>query len=142
KKQFEFPVRGIAGGHLHESYQGVYLNVSYRITCEVERGFMRKPVRAEAEFFVEVPTRETPPDLELPFMVTPESLENVRRRSRSKLPKFRISGRLHHASWPVDAPLTGEVAIEWAETPVKSVEVQLIRVETVSAAADGGGGDG
>mmetsp|Transcript_51033 Transcript_51033/g.143074 ORF Transcript_51033/g.143074 Transcript_51033/m.143074 type:complete len:302 (+) Transcript_51033:95-1000(+) len=124
--EFQLPSEG-----LHESYHGVYINVEYKINVDCERGVMKKALHRSIEFIVEVPENakhETEPER---FEITPESLENVRSNTLDQIPKFKISGRLFHKLCPINLPFTGEVTIEASQAPVKSVELQLVRVETV-----------
>lgn len=125
--EFQLPRDG-----LHESYHGVYINVEYKINVSAERGVMKKALHNTLEFIVEVPEpvrQEPEPER---FEITPESLENVRSASSlAAIPKFHISGKLYHKLSPINLPFTGEVTIESSEAPVKSIELQLVRVETV-----------
>ena len=43
-------------------------------------------------------------------------------------------GRLHRTNCQVHIPFTGEISIEKSETPIKSIELQLVRVENVTYA--------
>lgn len=49
---------------------------------------------------------------------------------RSLLPKFLIKGHLDATNCVISQPLTGEVVVENSEVPIKSIELQLVRVET------------
>ena len=124
--EFKLPSSG-----LFESYHGVYINVSYYINCVCERGVMKKALNRNIEFIVEVPeTPKSEPDPE-PFSITPEALENVVESSIPNIPKFNITGRLFHKLCPINLPFTGEVTIQSSEARVRSIELQLVRVETV-----------
>ncbi|GLE02963.1 hypothetical protein PINS_up011842 [Pythium insidiosum] len=132
KFPFEFELAGIDGHPLFETYHGVYVSVKYEITCNCVRGLMKSNLQKTVEFIVEVPLRDPLPDAPEEFTVTPESLENVRRKSLSTVPSFHITGRIHRTNCPVNLPFTGEIVIEHASAPIKSVELQLIRVESVA----------
>jgi hypothetical protein len=124
--EFQLPDKG-----LHESYHGVYINVAYYINVTCDRGVMKKSLSRNIEFIVEVPEeprREPEPE---PFNITPESLENVNASSIANIPTFTITGRLFHKICPINLPFTGEVTIAVSEAHVKSIELQLVRVETV-----------
>ena len=133
---FEFELLPFDGQRLYETYHGVYVNTAYSIQVEVARGLLKSNLTKEIEFIVEVPTGNDQGDEESAFEITPESLENVRRSSISSIPKFKITGKLFRTNCSITKPLTGEVVIEHAATPVKSIELQLVRVETVSYGAD------
>ena len=125
---FRLPSKG-----LFESYHGVFINVSYHISCACDRGVLKSSLKSRSiEFIVEVPDSakgdETPPE---PFMITPEGLENVNASSISNIPSFKITGRLFKKVCPVNLPFAGEVAILSSEAAIKSIELLLLRVETV-----------
>lgn len=49
---------------------------------------------------------------------------------RSSLPKFLIRGHLDATNCVISQPLTGELVVESSDVLVKSIELQLVRVET------------
>lgn len=49
---------------------------------------------------------------------------------RGSLPKFLIRGHLDATNCVISQPLTGEVVVENSDIPIKSIELQLVRVET------------
>ncbi len=131
---FSFFLNPLPGQALFESYHGVYVSIVYTISIVCERGVMKKALSREVEFLVEIPTKLDVKDpLPVNFQITPESLENVNSKIISSIPKFSISGRIHRSKCPINQPLTGEVTVEFAGAPVKSLELQLVRVETVNA---------
>ncbi|KUF87497.1 Glutaredoxin-C4 [Phytophthora nicotianae] len=117
KFPFEFELQGNDGQELLETYHGVYVSVKYEIICDCIRGIMKNKLHKTLEFVVEVPLLEPLPDSPEEFHITPESLENVRRAG-----PYCGSLRL----W--------QIIIEEAKSPIKSVELQLIRVESVAHA--------
>jgi hypothetical protein len=131
---FEFAIKASSGQQLFESYHGVYISIVYVIQVVCERGVMKKALQRELEFLIELPGQADMKDSNpQPFNITPESLENVSTKALSSIPKFSITGKLNRTKCPINQPLTGEVIIEMAAAPVKSVELQLVRVETVNA---------
>ncbi|TKC34146.1 hypothetical protein EI555_016722 [Monodon monoceros] len=66
------------------------------------------------------------------FTVTPETLQNV--KERALLPKFLIRGHLNSTNCVITHPLTGELVVESSEATIKSVELQLVHVETCGCA--------
>ncbi|OQS04028.1 hypothetical protein THRCLA_03696 [Thraustotheca clavata] len=131
KLPFEFELLGIDKNQgLVETYHGVYVSVKYEIVCDCVRGLMKKNLHANVEFIVQVPLLEALPDAPEDFVITPEKIENIR-SSMKNVPAFYITGRVHRTNCPVNMPFTGEITIESASTPLKSIELQLIRVESV-----------
>jgi len=49
---------------------------------------------------------------------------------RASLPRFLIRGHLGSTNCIITQPLTGELVVENAEAAVRSIELQLVRVET------------
>ncbi len=116
---------------LTETYHGVYISVIYNIHVECERGILKKTLSKDMEFIVEVPTGKSSDPSPASFDITPESLENVNSSVVSTIPRFQITGRLHKSNFPINQPFTGEVVIQSADVPIRSLELQLVRVETV-----------
>jgi hypothetical protein len=129
---FEFKLEGFQGRQLHETYHGVYVNVQYTVVCHCTRGMMSKDLHREIEFIVEVPQKDAIEPQPIPFTITPTSLENVKDSALTSIPDFEIKGRLNNTNCPITLPFTGEISIEKSDAPVRSVELQLVRVETVS----------
>jgi hypothetical protein len=131
---FEFTIKPTQGQQLYESYHGVFVSIVYIIQAVCDRGVMKKSIMKEIEFLMELPGQvsdtQTVPTT---FTITPDSLENVNAKALSSIPKFSISGKVHRTKCPINQPFTGEYCIEKADAPIKSVELQLVRVETVNA---------
>jgi len=128
---FEFLVSAKGGQPLMESYHGVYVSVIYSISVNCDRGMMKKTLQREIEFIVEVPTAKTGEPAPATFDITPESLENVSASVLATIPRFRVTGRLHRSYCPINQPFTGEVIVVESAAPIRSLELQLVRVETV-----------
>jgi hypothetical protein len=70
-------------GRLFETYHGVYINVTYGITCNVIRGMMSRDESYSQEFVVHCPTSFKNNQVEahrLEFRLSPKSLLNYRVR--------------------------------------------------------------
>ena len=46
------------------------------------------------------------------------------------MPRFEIIGKLDRTMCKLSDPFTGELVVESCDVPIKSVELQLVRVET------------
>lgn len=131
---FSFNVTPLPGQQLYESYHGVYVSIIYNMSVVCERGVMKKTLTRDTEFLVEIPTKTAVSDPSpISFSITPASLENVGAKVIAAIPKFSITGTLHRSKCPINQPLTGEVVVELAAAPIKSLELQLVRIETVNA---------
>eukprot|EP01114_Cavostelium_apophysatum_P007248 TRINITY_DN1918_c0_g1_i3.p1 TRINITY_DN1918_c0_g1~~TRINITY_DN1918_c0_g1_i3.p1 ORF type:complete len:169 (-),score=35.50 TRINITY_DN1918_c0_g1_i3:41-547(-) len=83
---------------------------------------------------VEIKNSTPPKETPVKFTITPESLENVKKSSLKNIPKFKIEGKLDTVVCNIGKPLVGEMILEESEATIKSVELQLVRVETCGCA--------
>ncbi|EFA82527.1 vacuolar protein sorting-associated protein 26 family protein [Heterostelium album PN500] len=134
---FEFNLEPAAGQQLYDTYHGVFVNIQYTIKCDMKRGILSKDLQKTIEFVVETPTptslinKESAP---VNFLVTPDSLSTFKKISKSDIPNFRVSGQLKSAICHINDAFQGHLIIESAEAIIKSVELQLVRVETCGCA--------
>jgi hypothetical protein len=134
---FEFVLEPLSGGKLYETYHGVFVNIQYLIRVEMARSMFAKNLSKQLEFIVECKPEEraaNPEPEPFEFHITPASLENVKKSSIKKIPAFSIKGRIDSATCNINKPLTGELVIEESEAVIRSIEVQLVRVETCGCA--------
>jgi len=132
---FEFVLKPLKDQPLYDTYHGVYVNVQYMITVDMARGMMSKNLKKTKEFIVEV---EVDPEAKkaeekakpFPFKVSPDSLQNVKESSKKKIPDFLFEGFLTNTTCNVNKPLTGELIIRRCAVDIKSIELQLVRVES------------
>ena len=132
---FEFILKPNPGEELFDTYHGVYVNVQYNITAHMARGMMAKNLSKSREFVVELESdnearvreEKAKPFL---FKVSPDSLQNVKESSKKKIPEFLFEGKLHHTNCHVNLPLEGELLIKKCAVDIKSIELQLVRVES------------
>ncbi|KAG6803191.1 Down syndrome critical region protein 3 [Apis mellifera caucasica] len=132
---FELPLKPRGTKSLYETYHGVFVNIQYFIRCDIKRNFLAKDVNKSLEFIVEdkIPLKiQKEPTKSVCFNIMPESLQNT--RDRTNVPRFCISGKLDSLYCKISEPLTGEVIIEHCEAVIKSIELQLVRVETCGCA--------
>lgn len=130
---FEFPLRSSVNRQgLIESYHGVFISVIYSIAVECDRGIIKKPLQKKIEFFVEAPVDAIPDAIPTVFDITPENLENVKSHELNNIPKFRVTGKLHRSNCIINRPFEGDLIIKKSEAIIKSIELQLVRVETVT----------
>ncbi|XP_048873594.1 vacuolar protein sorting-associated protein 26C isoform X1 [Brienomyrus brachyistius] len=130
---FEFPLHVKGNKVLYETYHGVFVNIQYTLRCDMKRSLLAKDLTKTCEFMVHCqPQNGKLQPSPVDFNITPETLQNV--RERTALPKFMIRGRLDATSCIITQPLTGELTVEMSEVPIKSIELQLVRVETCGCA--------
>uniref|UniRef100_A0A8C5PA09 Vacuolar protein sorting-associated protein 26C n=1 Tax=Leptobrachium leishanense TaxID=445787 RepID=A0A8C5PA09_9ANUR len=130
---FEFPLITKGNKTLYETYHGVFVNIQYTLRCDMKRSLLAKDLTKTIEFIIHsLPqkTRQTPNPVD--FTITPDTLQNV--KERASLPRFVIRGHLDSTSCIITQPVTGELLVETSEVPIKSIELQLVRVETCGCA--------
>lgn len=131
--------------------------MQYVLKCEIRRSMLNKDLQKVIEFFVESDRKDsellTTNLNPISFSITPESLQNVRDVSTSlffrlfltylytmlhfqkrKVPRFEVIGKLDQTVCKVTEPFTGELVVESCDVPIKSVDLQLVRVETCGCA--------
>lgn len=130
---FEMPLRPRSGRTLYETYHGVFINIQYLLRCEMKRPLLSKDVQKTLEFIVELQEgAEKALLVPVNINITPESLQNV--RDHSRVPRFLIKGRIDSTCCCITKPFTGVLRVESCDSPIRSIELQLVRVETCGCA--------
>ncbi|KAM8897686.1 vacuolar protein sorting-associated protein 26C isoform 1-T1 [Spinachia spinachia] len=158
---FEFPLSTKGNKVLYETYHGVFVNIQvsdpqrrenstsrgprpcdaefsrllsqYTLRCDMKRPLLAKDLSRNCEFIVHSqPQKAKVVPTPVNFTITPATLQNT--RERSLLPKFLVRGHLDATSCVISRPLSGELVVESSEVPIKSIELQLVRVETCGCA--------
>eukprot|EP01116_Phalansterium_solitarium_P005093 TRINITY_DN16407_c0_g1_i1.p1 TRINITY_DN16407_c0_g1~~TRINITY_DN16407_c0_g1_i1.p1 ORF type:complete len:306 (-),score=120.34 TRINITY_DN16407_c0_g1_i1:106-1023(-) len=131
---FEFKLEPLPGQTLYETYHGVFVNIQYLIRVDMQRPMLAKNLQKTLEFIIEIKNPEKPALTPTPFTITPDSLENVKKTSIPNIPKFKIEGKLDSAVCNINRPLTGQLTLLESVATIKSIELQLVRVETCGCA--------
>jgi len=126
---FKFKLKAKKGSRLHETYHGVYINVQYLISVEIARSMLAKNLKKTAEFIVKSKPKKEMEEVPVEFTITPDKLKNVS-KSRAGLPQFKIRGQFNSQTCNVDRPFEGWLIVEESDQPIKSIELQFVRVET------------
>lgn len=129
---FEMPLRPKASKKLYETYHGVFVNVMYTLKVDMKRPLLNKDMQKVSEFIVEYAPGEKQEEKEVTFTVSPQSLENV--KDRGKLPDFLVSGKIDTVNCCITKPFCGELTVERSSAAIRSIELQLVRVETCGCA--------
>lgn len=129
---FEFPLTPTSGKRLYDTYHGVYINVQYKINIDIQRGMLSKALQLSSELIVHSPISADTVVKPKPysFSLSPESLKNVKKSSKHKIPAFLFEGSLDTTVCDIDKPFSGYITVKKNAIPIKSIEVQLVRVET------------
>eukprot|EP00795_Rhopilema_esculentum_P016314 gene16314-7702_t len=130
---FDIVLKPHGNRHLYETYHGVFINIQYTLRCEMKRTMLNKDLIKTCEFLVEVDSQtQEEHSKPLNFSITPDSLQGV--REKSKIPPFYVTGKLDSVLCPITEPFTGELVLENSDATIKSIELQLVRVETCGCA--------
>lgn len=129
---FQFNLAPQGAQPLLESYHGVYINIVYVIRVVCERGMFSKDLSRDIEFIVEIPLKKALENKPGEFEISPELLENSSSASLSSFPRFKITGRVHRYNCPISLPFTGEVIVESSDVAVRTMELQLVRIESLT----------
>eukprot|EP00850_Spirogloea_muscicola_P016574 SM000135S27018 [mRNA] locus=s135:191048:193749:- [translate_table: standard] len=123
---------GESGLPLLETYHGAYINIQYLLSVELPRGLLQKAIKATAEFIVEGrPGVQKPPSNSVNFALTADTQKHAI-GSALRAGGFRISGTLA-TTCSLSEPLVGSLTVEQSALAIKSLEVQLLRIESVAA---------
>ncbi|KAL1516954.1 hypothetical protein ABEB36_000781 [Hypothenemus hampei] len=135
---FQIPLHAKPNRVLYETYHGVYVNISYSIRCEMKRSFLSKDLQRCQQFLVQYkPDSSNCPQLPLKnnrkpitFELSPAKLTT----GASGAPDFLLSGHLDTVCCSITKPLKGHITLVRCVAPVRSIELQLVRVETCGCA--------
>lgn len=130
---FELYLKSKEGLKLYETYHGVFVNIQYNIKVDMPRPLLAKNLTKTIEFIIENEPTDTAEISKVEFSVTPENLENAKKQL-APVPNFKVTGHLTSVVCPITLPFTGEVTVEECDVAIKSIEIQLVRVETCGSA--------
>ncbi|CAK1542783.1 unnamed protein product [Leptosia nina] len=130
---FELPLRGrpsSAGSGLLETYHGVFVSVMYTLKCCMKRPYLNKPLNAGCQFFVQYKHQEPAPLKPVRCEITPASIFASGTATRAAMPNFQLYAEIDSTVCALDKPITGKIRVDDCSVPIKSIELQLVRVET------------
>lgn len=135
---FEIPLKSKPNRTLYETYHGVYVNIGYTIKCDIKRSFLSKDLQKTQQFLVQYkPGYNACPQLPLKDKKTPLNFElspATLTSGRSGAPNFLLRGHVESVCCNIAKPLKGKIILVKCAVPVKSIELQLVRVETCGCA--------
>ncbi|XP_065678263.1 vacuolar protein sorting-associated protein 26C isoform X1 [Hydra vulgaris] len=130
---FEVVLAPLKNRTLYESYHGVFIKIMYEIKCEMKRSLLNKDLQKTCDFLIEYKPKFTnqQPNKEVPFKISSKALTQ---KVSGKIPNCIVTGFLRSVNCNIVDPFYGELTIENSEMPIKSIELQLVRVETCGCA--------
>lgn len=131
---FEFPLQCTKEQKvLYETYHGVFISIIYLIKCDIKRSFLAKSIQKVQQFVIQYKQKGSQPAKEVNFSISPETLQKTA-KERISIPRFLITGHLESVECCLTKPLVGHLTIQHTEVALKSIELQLVRVETCGCA--------
>lgn len=135
---FQIPLKPKANRVLYETYHGVYVNISYSLRCDMKRSFLSKDLQKCQQFLIQYkPGLENCPQLPLKdnrksvsFELSPANLSS----GAAGAPDFLLRGHLDTVCCNISKPFKGQLTLVRCAAPVRSIELQLVRVETCGCA--------
>ncbi|KAK1303079.1 hypothetical protein QJS10_CPB12g00430 [Acorus calamus] len=117
----------------YETYHGANISIQYLITADILRGYLHKSLSATMEFLIESDKDnlwESPlsPDI-VSFYITQDT------QKHQLLPEllsdqFKVAGKIATCC-SLSEPLRGEITVEASMVPIHSIDIQLLRVESI-----------
>ena len=118
-----------------ESYHGVYISVVYSVAIICDLGMLNGSTTCGTEFYLEFPQRNKnaliPDAMPLKYFLTHEHVRNDAAEPFG-VAKFNISGIINRTVCFMDEMFAGELVVNYSNTPIKSIELQLARMESIT----------
>ncbi|CAG9816314.1 unnamed protein product [Phaedon cochleariae] len=135
---FEIPLKSKANRVLYETYHGVYVNIGYGLRCDIKRSFLSKDLQKSQQFLIQYrPGYNACPQLPLRDKRTPVNFElspSTLSSGRTGAPDFLLKGVIDTVCCNISKPFKGKLVLVKCAVPVRSIELQLVRVETCGCA--------
>ncbi|KAK1564658.1 hypothetical protein Q3G72_008240 [Acer saccharum] len=117
----------------YETFHGANVSSQYLVTVDIMRGYLHKSLSATVEFILETDKAdlpERPIALEMVIFYITQDTQRHPLLPELKTGGFRVTGRMStHCSF-LD-PISGELTIEASAVPISSIDIHLLRVESV-----------
>ncbi|XP_045468833.1 uncharacterized protein LOC123676721 isoform X2 [Harmonia axyridis] len=126
---FQIPLKAKSNRILYETYHGVYVNICYILKCDIRRSFLSKDIQKSQEFLVQSKHSILPSVKEMrgvDINLTPQAILGAL--------DFHLTGRLNSTYCNISKPFRGHLKLKKCSIPLRSLEVQLVRVETCGCA--------
>ncbi|OMP10012.1 Vacuolar protein sorting-associated protein 26 [Corchorus olitorius] len=117
----------------YETFHGTNISIQYLATVDIMRGYLHKSLSATVEFIVESDKADLLDEPISPEMVIFYITQDTQRHPilpELKSGGFRITGRIATVCSILE-PLSGELTVEASAIPIYSIDIHLLRVESV-----------
>ncbi|XP_044465299.1 vacuolar protein sorting-associated protein 26C isoform X1 [Mangifera indica] len=120
-------------GRFYETFHGGNISIQYLITVDVMRGYLHKSLSATLEFIVETDKadiRQSPISPEMVVFYITQDTQKHPLLPELKTAGFKVTGKVSTQCSLVE-PLTGELTVEASSVPIQSIDLHLLRVESI-----------
>ncbi|XP_071716471.1 uncharacterized protein [Rutidosis leptorrhynchoides] len=119
--------------NFYETFHGSNVSIQYLLNVDVVRGYLHKSMSATVEFIIQSELAGLPEKPISPEMVFFYITQDTQRHSllpELKSGGFKVSGKICTQCLLSD-PLVGELTVEASAVPIYSIEIHLLRVESI-----------
>lgn len=130
---FQMPLEAnMPEAEILETYHGVKMSIIYTLRAEIRKGRLQPNLTTQQEIYVEGKPEADPkhPEEQASFLITSDDITSAYPASLNGL---SIRGHFKNLSCLIKDPLEGQLVVEATPRPIKSIEVQLIRIETLGS---------
>ncbi|KAI0488914.1 hypothetical protein KFK09_028753 [Dendrobium nobile] len=117
----------------YETFHGGNISIQYLISADVTRGYLHKALSATLELIVEhdkASLIQAPISPELTSFFITQDTQKHQLLPELSSGRFQVSGKIYtHCS--LSEPLSGELIVEASAVPIRSIDVLLLRVESI-----------
>ncbi|KAK8940362.1 hypothetical protein KSP40_PGU017005 [Platanthera guangdongensis] len=122
-------------GMLYETFHGGNISIQYLINADVTRGYLHKPLSATLELIVEHDDARLTQALVAPELVNIFITQDTQKHEL--LPelssgRFQVTGNIS-TQCSLSEPISGELIVEASAVPIQSIDILLLRVESILA---------
>lgn len=133
---FSIVLRELGEGNLekfYETFHGANISIQYLLTVDIARGYLHKSLSATLEFIIEngpVEHLEPPVSSELVIFYITQDTQRHPLLPELKSGGFKVTGKIPTQCSLTD-PLSGELTVEASSMSIQSIDIHLIRVESI-----------
>ncbi|XP_011035602.1 PREDICTED: Down syndrome critical region protein 3 homolog isoform X2 [Populus euphratica] len=117
----------------YETFHGTDVSIQYLFTVDIARGYLYKSLSATMEVIVEsdkADLLERPVSPEMAIFYITQDTQRHPLLPEIKSGGFRVTGRISTLCSLLD-PISGELTVETSAVPVSSIDIHLLRVESI-----------
>ncbi|GLT69799.1 hypothetical protein SLA2020_419210 [Shorea laevis] len=117
----------------YETFHGANISIQYLITVDIMRGYLHKTLSTTTEFLVEsdkADLLERPVSPEMVIFYITQDTQRHPLLHELKSGGFRVTGKMS-SQCSLSDPITGELTVEATAVPICSIDIHLLRIESV-----------